>query len=83
MSRQQATITGRLPNELANATSDLIHAFLQRGMEIDEVCCVVVGVAADYARGVYGADYLIDLAEIVKAAADRPLPELVAGGPEA
>jgi hypothetical protein len=83
MSAKLGTIIGPLPNELANSMSDVIHAFLERGMEIDEVCCIVVAVAADYARGEYGSGYLSGLADVVKAAADRPLPQNIAEGPKA
>ena len=70
-------LSGRLPNELANEISDSIAAFLQRGMEADEVVCIVAAVAADYARGIYGPGYLEQLASIVKQRAAEPMPKSV------
>ena len=69
---------GKGPNfrDLGNAVSDAINAALKRGMEIDEACCVVVSVAADYARLEYGNDYLPDLAEVVSERKNHALPEL-------
>ncbi|XUM21033.1 hypothetical protein ACRAVF_27100 [Bradyrhizobium oligotrophicum S58] len=77
------TMQGQLPTDLANAISDVIHAFLERGMETDEVCSVVVAVAADYGRGEYGEGYLAGLADVVKVAASKPMPENIAKGPKA
>jgi len=71
---QIISITGPLPRELANAVSSAIHFALQRGMAIDEACCVVAGIAADYARVEYGDEYLDNLAAVIKAHAGRPLP---------
>lgn len=68
-------ITGHLPNTLANAVSDAIHAALEGGMETDEAVCVVAGVAADYGRGEYGAGYLKNLAGVVLERAKAPLPQ--------
>lgn len=67
-------LTGALPALFANAVSDAIRAALERGMETDEACCIAAGVAADYARGAYGSDYLHDLAAVVIARAGEPEP---------
>lgn len=61
-----ATITGVLPRDLGNDVSDAIHKALSKGMAVDEACCVVVTVAADYARQEYGGRYLKDLAKVVR-----------------
>lgn len=71
---ESAVLTGKLPGTLANAVSDAIFAATQRGMDLDEACCIVVAVAADYARGHYSNAYLPQLAEIVTDRANRPLP---------
>lgn len=60
---------------LGNAVSDAIHAALKKGMEIDEACSCVVAVAADYARGEYGDDYLPRLAQIITRRNEMPMPE--------
>jgi hypothetical protein len=60
---------------LGNAVSDAIHAALKKGMEIDEACCCVVAVAADYARGEYGDDYLPQLAQVITRRNEMPMPE--------
>lgn len=72
---QFATLTGRSPAQLANAVSDAIAAAQTRGMEVDECLCVVATVIADYARIVYGDDYLDRLAGIMAAQKSRPKPE--------
>lgn len=63
---------GKLPAALANQVSDAIRAAIERGMEVDEAACVVVAVAADYARDGYGIAYLSDLAAVVKSRNERP-----------
>ena len=67
--------SGRNFADLSNAISDAIHAALARGMQTDEVCCVMVSVAADYARAEYGNQYLSDLATVVTERANHSLPE--------
>ncbi len=67
-------MTGQLPNDLANAVSDAIHAALAKGMAIDEAVCVVAGVAADYGRGQYGDEYLKAIADIVMLRMGQPMP---------
>jgi hypothetical protein len=62
-------------NKLGNAISDAIHDALSRGMAMDEAVCVVVAVAADYARGEYGASYLPSLAEVVIERGSHPMPD--------
>lgn len=61
--------------DLGNAVSDAIFAASGRGMALDEACCVVVAVAADYARGHYGDAYLDDLADVVRKQRNQPLPK--------
>lgn len=68
-------LTGSLPAELANAVSDAIFAAQQRGMELDEAVCVVLGVAADYGRAEYSDRYLPALCSVVLSRAGQPLPE--------
>lgn len=70
-----AVMEGPLPNELANGVSDAIYAVLKKGMDLDEACSVVVGVAADYTRGTYGDHRLDGLAEVVRRRREFPLPE--------
>ncbi len=60
---------------LANDFSDVIARALRQGFKSDEACCVAVQVAADYARAEYGPGYLANLAAIVIAAGDRPMPQ--------
>lgn len=60
---------------LATSISEAIHTALKRGMEMDEAASCVVAVAADYARGEYGDDYLSGLAEVVTRRRERPMPE--------
>jgi hypothetical protein len=67
--------TGPLPSALGNKISDAIFEAIQNGMEVDEATCVVVAVAADYARESYGGGYLAELAGIVLTRAERPRPE--------
>ena len=73
---KNSLMSGRLPADLSNAISDAIHAAIERGMDVDEAACVVVSVAADYARMEYGNDYLGALAEVIKHRASMPLPEV-------
>lgn len=77
---QFATLTGRSPTQLANAVSDAIAEAQTRGMEVDECLCVVATVIADYARIVYGSDYLDRLAGVMAAQKGRPEPEIVSRG---
>jgi hypothetical protein len=63
---------------LANAVSDAINAALRAGLGTDEAACIVVQVAADYARAEYGNRYLDGLAAVVVGAASMPMPEDVA-----
>lgn len=73
----KATLSGPLPTWLANAASDLLHDAMAKGMEADEAVCLVVTVAADYARHCYGPAYLTELATIITDRASAPLPEIV------
>lgn len=68
----EARISGALPTMLANAVSGAITAALERGMEMDEACCVAVAVIADYARFAYGAGYLDELAFVLRERANAP-----------
>jgi hypothetical protein len=54
--------------------SDAIHRATKRGMRVDEAACVVVSVAADYARGAYGDEYLESLCTVIRERAQHPLP---------
>lgn len=71
---KRAVMSGPLPAILSNAVSDAIFEALENGMEVDEAACVVVSVAADYAREGYGNDYLSELAEVVRHRATMPIP---------
>lgn len=68
---------------LANAVSDVIARAIELGLEVDQAACVTVAVAADYARGEYGPDYLTKLSKVVVARAADPLPEDANAKPEA
>jgi hypothetical protein len=71
-----ASITsGTLPNKLAEAVSAAIYSAMQSGMEPDEACCIVAAVAADYARGGYGDEYLPHLAKVITDRARMPTPD--------
>ncbi len=61
--------------ELANAVSDAMSAAMKNGMGADEACSVVITVAADYGRGIYGNSYLGGLVNVVLARASYPLPK--------
>jgi hypothetical protein len=65
---------GRSFAQLGNAVSDAIVAALRRGMDSDDAACVVVQVAADYARGTYGNAYLAQLAAVVLRRGDMLMP---------
>jgi hypothetical protein len=67
-------VTGKLPAKLGNEISDAIRRALEAGMQTDEAVCVVVSVAADYARAEYGNGYLRDLAGVVTGRSAQPLP---------
>lgn len=69
------TLTGKLPADLANATSDAFFEVCERGMEVDEAACVAIAVIADYARAKYGDAYLSELCGIVLSRAGLPLPQ--------
>lgn len=71
----EATASGQLPNDLANAVSNAINAALSRGMEPDEAACIAIAVAADYGRSYYGDAYLPHLAKAVTSRAGLPEPE--------
>lgn len=75
------TVTGRLPNDLANSVSDAIHAAQQAGMECDEAVCVAIGVAADYARIEYGDGYLLALCDVLMSRSGQPHPQNIASSP--
>jgi hypothetical protein len=60
--------------ELSNGVSTAITAALARGMSVEEATCVVVQVAADYARRAYGSACLQQLAEVVIWRGSRPNP---------
>lgn len=59
---------------LANAISDALHNALVSGLQPDEATCIAVSVAADYARGSYGAPYLTRLADVLIRRGDLPVP---------
>ncbi|MBC6444592.1 MAG: hypothetical protein GDA50_04060 [Alphaproteobacteria bacterium GM202ARS2] len=68
------TISGKLPETLAQEVSDAIARAMQRGMGTDEAVSVVVNVAADYGRHQYGNDILPGLAELIVERGKMPLP---------
>ena len=70
----EAIATGILPRTLANSVSDAIAAAMKLGMEPDEAACIVVAVAADYARCYYGDKYLPHLAKAVTSRAGMAMP---------
>jgi hypothetical protein len=74
MAEQPIVGQGRSFADLANAVSDAVNAALKRGMAADEAACVVVQVAADYARGAYGNAYLLELAQVVIDRGSFPAP---------
>lgn len=70
-------ISGKAQAVLANKISDAMFAATNAGMELDEAVCVVLAVAADYGRYVYGESHLERLAEVVRRRKDYPLPKIV------
>jgi hypothetical protein len=77
-------VTGDLPNDFANEIAAAIDAAQERGIDLDVAVCVLVGVAADYARAEYGDKYLDALASVVRYRAGQPLPRSagVVGSPK-
>lgn len=73
-------ISGALPAKLCNEISGAIHAALEKGMEMDEACCLAIAVIADYVRGEYGPGYLADLSDVLVARALAPMPEEISHG---
>lgn len=69
--------TGRNFAELGNTMAQAIRASAERGMELDEILCCIVTVAADYARANYGPGYLPGLAHVILDRATHPMPEIV------
>jgi hypothetical protein len=59
---------------LGNEISDAIFRAISAGMGIDDAVCIVAAVAADYARGEYGDEYLKSLAQVVTKQAGQPMP---------
>uniref|UniRef100_E6VFJ2 Uncharacterized protein n=1 Tax=Rhodopseudomonas palustris (strain DX-1) TaxID=652103 RepID=E6VFJ2_RHOPX len=51
---------------IANRASDFINSELRLGNSTDEVVCILVRVAADYAAAEYGLDYLEGLAHVLR-----------------
>lgn len=70
----QVIVTGAMPNDFANEIAAAIDSAQERGLDLDVAVCVVVGVAADYARAEYGDKYLDALADVLKYRAGKPLP---------
>jgi len=74
---QTSIVTGAIPNDFANEVAALIDASQERGFDLDVAVCVMIGVAADYARAEYGDKYLLALCDVVRYRAGRALPERV------
>jgi hypothetical protein len=68
-------ITGPNPANLMNDVSDAVFAATKRGMEVDEIVCCAATVLADYAREVYGDDYLDGLCHVIQNRKGQPLPD--------
>lgn len=77
---EHSVISGPMVAKLSNDVSDAIHAALKKGMETDEVCCVVIAVAADYARLDYGPAYLHELAAVILRRNEAPFPTDIGHG---
>lgn len=73
----QVIVTGAVPNDYANEVAALIDAAQKRGFDLDVAVCIMVGVAADYARAEYGDWYLDPLCSVVKSRTGKPLPQRV------
>ncbi len=52
----------------------IVDACWADDLNLDEALCVVCNVAADYARGELGDDYLESLARVILERAGDPLP---------
>jgi len=76
-----ATLTGRLPAELANNVSQALAAAIRRGAAADEACCVAAQVVADYWRSAYGNATLQTLGQVVLQRAEAPLPAGIQSAP--
>lgn len=63
--------------ELIDAVTDRIHLAMQGGLSVDVIASVVVSVAADYVRLIYGDHGLDALATVVLKRAEHPMPEMV------
>ena len=70
-----ATLTGRLPAELANNVSAALRSAIARGAATDEACCVAAQVVADYWRSKYGNETLGTLCQVVLKRGEAPLPD--------
>lgn len=69
------TVSGPLFTEFGNAISDVIHEFLKRGLNYDEVASITVQVAADYFRSEYPDRSMEPLARILVDRGVHPLPK--------
>lgn len=74
---QEEIVTGAIPNDFANEVAALIDSALARGFDLDVAVCIMIGVAADYARSEYGDRYLKPLCDVIRYRAGKPLPQRV------
>lgn len=58
--------------DLANELSDAAHKAMERGLSPDEVCSVMVRIAADYWMVNYDPKTVFALTEIIEAAYRAP-----------
>lgn len=64
-------LNGALPRDLGNAVSDAIFGACEKGMDLDAALCVVIAVAADYAKQDIGPHFIERFTEIAKMNAAR------------
>lgn len=64
-------LSGSLPRDLGNAVSDAIWDACERGLSLDAAICVVLAVAADYAKQDIGDHFVERFTEIAKMNAQR------------
>lgn len=72
--KSDGTLSGRSPNMLATDIAKAMQSAGRRGMDLDQALCVLVQVAADYARGEYGPEYVEALGKVMRDRCQMPMP---------
>lgn len=75
--RMEVVRLDRRSIDLANEVSDAIVKVTKLGLPLDETLCLVVQVVADYARQDLTEDFIEQLANVMRARMEMPLPESI------